>query len=223
MFPSHFRHFSRSATRSPPPRAGPVGGLRDARGAAGRQPRRREVGPAGPRAVRPDGPGRRMGPVVRGDGPGHGPPGQLPLPVLLLQRPAARLGASCGPSTTKTAKQLGGVGVVRQRLDGFVSADADHKGGLADDARRSSSAATACGSTSTRGRWARRSSSCRTQAGGRIPASRSADCEEIGGNFIDQQVYWKGNADVSALAARPFGFTSSAKRAKLYAFQFTQE
>jgi hypothetical protein len=50
-----------------------------------------------------------------------------------------------------------------------------------------------------------------------------ADCEEIGGNFIDQQVHWKGRADVSSLAGKPVRLRFNLKRAKLYAFQFTAE
>jgi hypothetical protein len=56
-----------------------------------------------------------------------------------------------------------------------------------------------------------------------IPGFTLADCEEVGGNFIDQTVHWKGNADVSALAGRPVRIHFQMKRAKLYAFQFTRE
>ncbi len=56
-----------------------------------------------------------------------------------------------------------------------------------------------------------------------IPGFTLADCEEIGGNFIDQCVYWKGKADVSALAGEPVRIHFKMKRAKLYAFQFTKD
>ena len=54
-----------------------------------------------------------------------------------------------------------------------------------------------------------------------IPGFALDDCEEVGGNFIDQAVYWKGKSDVSALAGRPVRLRIRLERAKLYAFQFT--
>jgi len=49
-----------------------------------------------------------------------------------------------------------------------------------------------------------------------------ADCEEIGGNFIDQCAYWKTNPDVSSLSGKPIRLAFKMKRAKLYAFQFSK-
>ena len=56
-----------------------------------------------------------------------------------------------------------------------------------------------------------------------IPGYTLADCEEIGGNFIDQRVYWKGKTDVSPLAGRPIRLYFKLARAKLYGFQFFME
>jgi hypothetical protein len=53
-----------------------------------------------------------------------------------------------------------------------------------------------------------------------IPGFALADCEEVGGNFVDQAVYWKGKADVAGRAVR---IHIRMKRAKLYAFQFTRD
>ena len=39
---------------------------------------------------------------------------------------------------------------------------------------------------------------------------------------MDQDVSWKGKADVSARAGRPVRLHVRLKRAKLYAFQFTR-
>lgn len=36
-----------------------------------------------------------------------------------------------------------------------------------------------------------------------IPGFTLADCEEIGGNFLNQRVYWKGSPDVASLVGRP--------------------
>ena len=63
----------------------------------------------------------------------------------------------------------------------------------------------------------------RTADGTPIPGYGLSACEEIGGNFIDQAVYWKGNSDVSALAGKPITVYIKLIRAKLFAFQFTGE
>jgi hypothetical protein len=55
-----------------------------------------------------------------------------------------------------------------------------------------------------------------------MPGFTRADCEEVGGNFVEQCMYWKGSADVSALAGRPVRLRIDLKRAKLFAFQFTK-
>ena len=56
-----------------------------------------------------------------------------------------------------------------------------------------------------------------------IPGFTLADCEEIGGNFIDQSVYWKGKTDVSSLAGKPVRIHFKMKRARLSAFPFDKE
>ncbi len=126
------------------------------------------------------------------------------------------------PEYDEAAKQMGGVGVVRQRLDGFVSADADHKGGwlttppivFRGNRLRLNIDTGSMGTAFVE----------LQDADGRpIPGFTVADCEEIGGNFIDQQVHWKSNADVSSLAGKPMRLKVTLKRAKLYAFQFTKE
>ena len=49
------------------------------------------------------------------------------------------------------------------------------------------------------------------------------DCEEIGGNFVNQRVYWNGKSDVSSLAGQPIRIHFQLKRAQLFAFQFVGE
>jgi len=122
----------------------------------------------------------------------------------------------------KSAPQLGGIGTIRQRLDGFVSADADHKGGwlqtpllkFQGNRLRLNIDTGAMGAAFVELRDANDRP---------IPGFTLADCEEIGGNFIDQLVYWKGNADVATLAGRPIRVHVKLKRGKLYAFQFANE
>lgn len=120
------------------------------------------------------------------------------------------------------AKQTGGVGIVRQRLDGFVSADADHRGGwlqtppltFRGNRLRLNIDTGAMGTAFVE---------LQDADGKTIPGFTLADCEEIGGNFIDQTIHWKGNPDVSSLAGRPVRIRFQMKRAKLYSFQFKQE
>lgn len=126
------------------------------------------------------------------------------------------------PEYDKAAKQEGGIGVVKQRLDGFVSADADHRGGW-----------LVTPTVTFRGNRLRLNidtGSAGTafvelqDANGKpIPGFTMADCEEIGGNFIDQAVHWKGKTDLSALAGKPVRIHFKMKRVKLYAFQFTRD
>jgi hypothetical protein len=126
------------------------------------------------------------------------------------------------PEYDHTAKQVGGVGVVRQRLDGFISADANHKGGwlttptliFRGNRLRLNLDTGSMGTAFVE---------LQDADGKLIPGFTLADCEEIGGNYIDQQVYWKGKPDVSSLAGEPIRIHFKLKRAKLYAFQFTKE
>jgi hypothetical protein len=121
-----------------------------------------------------------------------------------------------------SAPQLGGIGIVRQRLDGFVSADVDHKGGwlqtpllkFQGNRLRLNIDTGAMGTALVE---------LRDADDQPIPGFTLADCEEIGGNFIDQLVYWKGNGNVGSLAGRPIRIHIKLKRAKLYAFQFVSE
>jgi len=126
------------------------------------------------------------------------------------------------PEYDGTAKQLGGIGVVQQRLDGFVSADAEYTGGwLRTPAvvfrgnRLRLNIDTGSMGTAFVGLY--------DEAGQPLSGFALEDCEEIGGNFVDQAVYWKGNPDVSSLAGRPVQIHFKLRRAKLYAFQFTRD
>jgi hypothetical protein len=126
------------------------------------------------------------------------------------------------PEYDDAAKQIGGVGVVRQRLDGFVSADVDHKGGWLTTPVITFQGKRLRLNIDT-GSMGTAFVEIRDAEGRPIPDFTLADCEEIGGNFIDQQVYWKGSADVSTLAGKPVRLHIKLKRGKLYAFQFTRE
>jgi hypothetical protein len=126
------------------------------------------------------------------------------------------------PEYDKAAKQEGGVGAVRQRVDGFVSADADHKGGWLRTPRVVFRGNRLRLNVDT-GSMGMAIVELQDAVGRPIPGFTRAACEEVGGNFVDQCVSWKGSPDVSALAGRPVRLRIDLKRGKLYAFQFTKE
>lgn len=122
----------------------------------------------------------------------------------------------------KDVQDLGGIGAVRQRLDGFVSADTDHHGGWLETPPLTFTGARLRLNIDT-GAMGTAYVELRDASGTPLPGYTLADCEEIGGNFIDQQVYWRGNPDVSPLAGREIRLYLKLTRAKLYAFQFAPE
>ena len=126
------------------------------------------------------------------------------------------------PEYEKTAARMGGIGVVRQRLDGFISADADHLGGWLETPALTFKGNQLRLNIDT-GAMGTAFVEVRDTDGKPIPGFTFADCEEIGGNFIDHRAYWKGSPDVSSLAGRPVRLRFKLTRAKLYAFQFTAE
>jgi hypothetical protein len=126
------------------------------------------------------------------------------------------------PEYDHSAKELGGIGVVRQRLDGFVSVDADHNGGSFETPALKFDGKRLRLNVDT-GSMGTAFVEIRDEGGKPFPGFTLDACEEIGGNFIDQTVYFKGNSDLSALAGRPVKLHFKLKRAKLFAFQFTAE
>jgi len=126
------------------------------------------------------------------------------------------------PEYDNVSTQLGGIGVVRQRLDGHMSADVDHRGGWMETPAlvfkgrhlRLNIDTGAMGTAFVELR----------DANGKAMAGYTiGDCEEIGGNYIDQAVYWKGGKDISPLAGTPIKLYFKLSRAKLFSFQFTEE
>ena len=123
------------------------------------------------------------------------------------------------PEYETSAARMGGIGVVRQRLDGFISADADYRGGWLDTPPLHFTGRELRLNIDT-GAMGIAFVELRGDDGMPIPGFTLADCEEIGGNFIDQRVYWKGQSDISQLAGRPIRLHFKLTRAKLYGFQF---
>jgi hypothetical protein len=123
------------------------------------------------------------------------------------------------PEYDKSAARMGGIGVVRQRLDGFISADAEYRGGWLETPPVIFQGRQLRLNIDT-GAMGTAFVELRDADGKPIPGFTLTDCEEIGGNFIDQRVYWKGKTDVSPLAGRPIRLHFKLARAKLYGFQF---
>ena len=126
------------------------------------------------------------------------------------------------PEYEKTAARMGGIGVVRQRLDGFISADASHRGGWLETPPLVFKGRELRLNIDT-GAMGTALVELRDAADKPIPGFTLSDCEEIGGNFIDQRVHWKGKTDVSSLAGKPVRVYFKLSRAKLFAFQFLPE
>ena len=121
----------------------------------------------------------------------------------------------------KGVADLGGIGAVRQRVDGFVSADASYKGGWLETPPIVFSGNKLRLNIDT-GAMGTAFVEIRDVEGKPVPGFELADCEEVGGNYIDQAVYWKGNADVSKLAGTPVRLYIRIVRGKLYSFTFSE-
>lgn len=124
------------------------------------------------------------------------------------------------PEHDKLIEPGGGIGVVRQRLDGFVSVDAGQEGGWIETPPLVFQGRRLRLNIDTGGTGVA-FVEIRDAEGKPIPGFTAADAEEVGGNYIDQTVYWNGATDVSSLVGKPIRLRLSLKRAKLYAFQFT--
>jgi hypothetical protein len=116
----------------------------------------------------------------------------------------------------------GRIFALRQRLDGFMSADTDHEGGwlmtppfkFKGNHLRLNIDTGAMGTAFVEMRDLNERP---------IPGFTLQEAEEVGGNYIDQKVYWNGTTDVSSLAGQPVRLYFKLNRAKLYAFQFAED
>lgn len=126
------------------------------------------------------------------------------------------------PEYDNVPAELGGIGAVKQRLDGYVSADVDHRGGWLETPALRFKGRQLRLNVDT-GAMGTAFVELRDADGRPIPGFALQECEEIAGNYIDQTVYWKGNKELSALAGTPIKLYFKLSRAKLFAFQFTDE
>ncbi|MFH1922054.1 MAG: hypothetical protein ABIP48_19485 [Planctomycetota bacterium] len=110
-------------------------------------------------------------------------------------------------------------GVVVQRLDGFVSADAPYTGGwlvtppivFNGDHLELNINVAAMGAAQVE---------IQDEQGRPVPGFALDDCDRILFNDVAYTVKWKGESDLSALAGRPVRLKIVMRSAKLYAFQF---
>lgn len=123
------------------------------------------------------------------------------------------------PEYDRSIPTRSAIGAVRQRLDGFISADFAYAGGTLTTPPMIFSGSELRLNVDTGG-MGTLFVELRDPQGQPIPGFTRADCEEIGGNFVDTPVRWKGKSDVSALRGRPVVLYFNARGAKLYAFRF---
>lgn len=123
------------------------------------------------------------------------------------------------PEYERHTPRKGAIGVLRQRVDGFMSADFAYQGGslttpplVFDGTHLRLNIDTGAMGTAF--------VEIRDAEGRPFPGFARGDCEEIGGNFLETPVRWKGKADLSSLRGRPVVLHIAARGAKLYAFQF---
>lgn len=116
---------------------------------------------------------------------------------------------------------LEGEGIFRvvQRLDGFVSVDADQRGGefttpplvFAESRLVLNAACHGLGEI-----WVE----IQDETGVPLPGFGQSDAASIDRNGTAQEVWWQRGPDVSALAGRPVRLRFAMRSAKLFAFQF---
>jgi hypothetical protein len=116
-------------------------------------------------------------------------------------------------------KDLGGIYVATQRVDGFISMDAAYGGGVLTTRPLRFEGNRLCLNLHTSGSGSAKVAIL--DAGGTpIPGFTAADCEVINADAIDFQVQWQKGPDVGTLAGRPVRLQLLMRNTRLYAFQF---
>jgi hypothetical protein len=112
-----------------------------------------------------------------------------------------------------------GIGLVEQRLDGFVSADAAYTGGTLTT--------PALGFSGERlelnidvAAMGQAQVELQDQAGRPLPGFELARCRRVMVNDVRHAVSWDGSPSLASHAGRPIRLHFSMRSAKLYAFQF---
>jgi len=115
-----------------------------------------------------------------------------------------------------------GMGILKQRLDGFVSADVDYRGGSITTPPLSFTG-NRLELNHCSGGQGTIFVELRDLNDKPIPGFTLGDCEEISCDDVAWQVRWRGSADLSALKGQPVKIHFKMRNAKLYAFQFVDE
>jgi hypothetical protein len=108
---------------------------------------------------------------------------------------------------------------LEQRLDGFISADAAYEGGefTTPPLRFSGRKLVLNVNASAMG-------TCRVEIldgnGKTLPGYSLPECDEIGGNHVEQTASWNGNSDLSSLRGQTVRLRFVMRACKLFAFQF---
>ena len=114
----------------------------------------------------------------------------------------------------------GFINVARQRLDGFVSADADYTGGWL-----TTPPVLYSGRELTLNIDVAAMGEARVEIQGEdgrpVPGFSSGECDRVMVNDVAHIVRWNGNADVGSLAGRPVRLRFDMRSARLFAFQFS--
>ena len=116
-------------------------------------------------------------------------------------------GAMLRPEYEKVAKQLGGVGVVKQRLDGYVSADADEQGGWLKTPPLTFRG-NRYGSTSIPAPWVPLSSNCKIRMANPSPASRWQTAKRSVATSLIKASTGRARRMFHRWQGRPFAFIS---------------
>lgn len=114
-------------------------------------------------------------------------------------------------------RDLGGIYVATQRVDGFVSMDAAYTGGLLTTRPLLFEGNRLCLNLHTSGSGTAKVAILDTD-GTPIPGFTAADCDVINADAIDFQVKWQKG--VGVLAGQPVRLQLSMRNTKLYAIQF---
>lgn len=117
---------------------------------------------------------------------------------------------------------VGSLCALRQRVDGFVSADAPWSGG-----ELTTPPVVFSGSRLTLNLDASAMGACRVglldDRGRPLEGLGPDQCDELRGNDTARVVTWQGRADLGHLAGRPVCLQFHLRAARLFAFQFTHD
>jgi len=129
-----------------------------------------------------------------------------------------------GPANSREwmKRDRGGIYAARQRLDGFVSLDSAHAGGVLTTRPLTFSGKRLRLNLDTRGTGSARVALL-DREGRTLPGFSEEECEIINADDTDFVVRWKGGEDVGALAGSAVRVRIAMRNTKLYALQFVGE